>query len=176
MRALMLAAVLSLAGAALAQTSPKAVPFTLIDLRGVGQPIGQVTFEETRWGLLITPELSHLPPGLHGFHVHQQPGCGPREKEGKTEAGLAAGGHFDPDGTKRHRGPYRESGHLGDLPALYVNAQGKADTPVLAPRLKLRDLAGRAIVIHEGGDNYEDSPQPLGGGGARIACAVVERR
>jgi Cu-Zn family superoxide dismutase len=28
-------------------------------------------------------------------------------------------------------------------------------------------------VIHGGGDNYSDSPQPLGGGGARVACGVV---
>jgi Cu-Zn family superoxide dismutase len=30
-------------------------------------------------------------------------------------------------------------------------------------------------MIHEGGDNYADEPKPLGGGGARIACGVVEK-
>ena len=39
--------------------------------------------------------------------------------------------------------------------------------------LKLEALTGRTIMIHEGGDNYSDSPQPLGGGGARIACGVI---
>ncbi len=29
------------------------------------------------------------------------------------------------------------------------------------------------LVIHEGGDNYSDTPKPLGGGGGRIACGVV---
>jgi Cu-Zn family superoxide dismutase len=33
---------------------------------------------------------------------------------------------------------------------------------------------GHAIIIHEGGDNYSDTPKPLGGGGSRIACGVVE--
>jgi superoxide dismutase, Cu-Zn family len=28
-------------------------------------------------------------------------------------------------------------------------------------------------MIHAGGDNYADQPQPLGGGGARIACGVI---
>jgi len=28
-------------------------------------------------------------------------------------------------------------------------------------------------MIHAGGDNYSDSPAPLGGGGARIACGVL---
>ncbi|TMA53165.1 MAG: hypothetical protein E6J75_15750, partial [Deltaproteobacteria bacterium] len=36
--------------------------------------------------------------------------------------------------------------------------------------VKLEDVAGRALVIHEGGDNYSDTPKPLGGGGVRMAC------
>ena len=64
-------------------------------------------------------------------------------------------------------------GHLGDLPALKVDASGKATTPVLAPRLKLAQLSGHSLMIHAGGDNYSDSPEKLGGGGARIACGVM---
>jgi Cu-Zn family superoxide dismutase len=45
---------------------------------------------------------------------------------------------------------------------------------VIARRLKLADVKGRAIMIHAGGDNYSDQPAPLGGGGARIACGVVK--
>jgi len=36
------------------------------------------------------------------------------------------------------------------------------------------DLAGHAVVIYEGGDNFSDQPKPLGGGGGRIACGVVK--
>jgi superoxide dismutase, Cu-Zn family len=28
-------------------------------------------------------------------------------------------------------------------------------------------------MIHAGGDNYSDTPAPLDGGGARIACGVI---
>ena len=66
------------------------------------------------------------------------------------------------------------TGHLGDLPALVVDNTGVATTAVIAPRLKLADIQGRAIMIHAGGDNYSDSPLPLGGGGARIACGVIK--
>jgi len=48
--------------------------------------------------------------------------------------------------------------------------------PVTAPHLKLADLHGHAIVIHAGSDNYADEPKPLGGGGARIACGVVDNQ
>ncbi|TXH61396.1 MAG: superoxide dismutase [Cu-Zn] SodC2, partial [Thiothrix sp.] len=61
-----------------------------------------------------------------------------------------------------------------DLPALYVDSEGKATNPVLAPRLKLADLSGRALMIHAGGDNHSDHPAPLGGGGARMACGVIQ--
>ena len=43
-----------------------------------------------------------------------------------------------------------------------------------APRLKVADLKGKSLMIHAGGDNYSDTPAPLGGGGARAACGVVK--
>ena len=86
--------------------------------------------------------------------------------------GLAAGGHYDPAGSKRHSAPWGD-GHLGDLPALSVDANGNT-SPVLAPRLKMADLKGRALMIHAGGDNYADQPAPLGGGGVRWACGVIQ--
>jgi Cu/Zn superoxide dismutase len=94
--------------------------------------------------------------------------------EGKTMAGFAAGGHWDPDGAKAHKGP-EGSGHRGDLPVLKVKADGTADERLVAPHVKsLDELKGKALMIHEGGDNYADEPKPLGGGGGRIACGVIE--
>jgi Cu-Zn family superoxide dismutase len=145
----------------------------LVNEQGIGQEIGTVTATDSRFGLLLTPKLSDLPPGLHGFHVHDKPDCGHAMKEGKAVAALAAGGHYDPGATGRHEGPYG-NGHLGDLPALYADADGKATLPVLAPRLKVADIEGRSLMIHAGGDNYADTPAPLGGGGARVACGVVK--
>ena len=97
----------------------------------------------------------------------------PEENRAATAAG-AAGGHLDPEGTGRHGAPWGD-GHLGDLPPLYVDADGQAAQPVLAPRLKLADLEGRSVMIHTGGDNFSDQPSKLGGGGSRIACGSVEQ-
>lgn len=148
------------------------VPMNLVDENGVGAPIGTVTASETAYGVVFTPSLSQLPPGLHGFHVHEKPSCAPGEKDGRKVAALGAGPHYDPKGTGKHGLPWGD-GHLGDLPALYVDAEGKASYPVLAPRLKLADLSGRSLMVHAGGDNHADHPQPLGGGGARFACGVI---
>ena len=154
-----------------ARSADVVVTMNRITDQGTAEGIGRVTLSETKQGLLITPVLNGLKPGIHGFHVHEKPDCGPGTKDGTVKAGIAEGGHYDPARTGKHEGPYGE-GHLGDLPALMVDQQGKAATPVLAPRLKLADINGRSLMIHQGGDNYSDKPE-LGGGGAREACGII---
>ena len=165
--------VIVLAFAAVASADEAVVQMNLIDEQGIGKAIGTVTLSDTTTGLKLTPALSGLTPGFHGFHVHDKPDCGPGVKDGKTQAGIAAGGHYDPAGTGKHEGP-EGKGHLGDLPALTVGQDGKSSTSVLAPRLKLSDIKGRSLMIHAGGDNYSDVPAPLGGGGGRVACGVIK--
>lgn len=63
-------------------------------------------------------------------------------------------------------------GHLGDLPALYVDTNGNANLPTLAPRLHVNDLQKLTLMVHANGDNYSDNP-PVGGGGSRIACGLL---
>ena len=149
------------------------IKMQLVNEQGVGKEIGTITASDSKYGLLLTPQLSDLSPGLHGFHVHEKPDCSHAMKEGKALPGLAAGGHYDPAATGKHEGPYG-NGHLGDLPVLYIATDGKATLTVLAPRLKVIDIKGRSLMIHAGGDNYSDIPVSLGGGGARVACGVVK--
>lgn len=156
-----------------AQAAELSVSLQAVDDKGSGGELGQVVISETAYGLVFTPNLAGLPAGLHGFHLHENPSCEPKEKDGKMTAALGAGGHYDPAKTGKHDLPWGE-GHLGDLPALYVDTEGKATNPVLAPRLKMADLSGRALMIHAGGDNHSDHPTPLGGGGARMACGVIK--
>jgi superoxide dismutase, Cu-Zn family len=124
---------------------------------------GTISFKDSPGGLLITPKLHDLPPGPHGFHIHNNPNC--------NNQGAAAGGHLDPQKKHAHQGPYGK-GHLGDLPVIYINAEGQANSPVIAPRLSIADIEKRSVMLHAGGDTYSDIP-PMGGGQARIACGVI---
>ena len=163
---------LTLSGGAFAASTT--VEMNLVTDQSVGQSIGNITLTETDKGLQFTPNLKALPPGEHGFHVLANGSCQPAIKEGKATAAGAAGGHFDPQNTGKHEGP-EGNGHLGDLPVLVVNNDGKATDPVVAPRIKkLSEIEGTALMVHIGGDNMSDHPKPLGGGGDRYACGVIK--
>lgn len=148
------------------------VPMNIVNPDGTVAVAGSIEVEATRYGVMFKPSLKGLPPGIHGFHVHENPSCEYKMQEGKLVPAAAAGGHYDPAKTGKHLGPWGD-GHLGDLPALYVDTTGNASYPVVAPRLKLSDLKGRALMVHLGGDNHADMPAPLGGGGLRLACGVA---
>lgn len=143
------------------------VPLYFVTAPNQGKLAGTVLVTETKYGLLFTPDLHGFKPGTHGFHIHQNPNC--------EQDGMAAGGHLDPSESKKHLGPYNDNGHLGDLPALYVNADGTSTQPVLAPRFHhLDETRSHSLMLHEGGDNYSDTPTQLGGGGTRMLCGIIK--
>ncbi len=169
---IILSASTCLATSALADTT---VQMREVNTQGKAETVGTVTISESPYGLVFSPQLKGLAPGAHGFHVHENPSCDPAEKDGKPIAAGSAGEHFDPAKTGKHGFPWGE-GHLGDLPAMYVDSNGSATNPVLAPRIKkLSEISDRALMVHMGGDNHSDSPKPAGGGGARVACGVISQ-
>ncbi len=139
-----------------------------INEKGEDTLLGRIGIRETPEGIQLSPSLRGLPPGQHGFHLHENPSCEPGEKEGIVQAGLGAGSHYDPDKTGKHLGPAGQ-GHKGDLPMLTVAPDGSAATPVNSARLKSGDLKGRTLIIHGAADNYADQP-----GGSRIACGIIK--
>ncbi len=141
-----------------------------------GKSVGEIKVSQNKYGTLFVPALSGISGGLHGFHIHENASCEPSMKGDVKVLGGGAGGHFDPSKTGKHGFPWTTTNHLGDLPALYIDADGKGEYPVLAPRVKLKHLKGRALMIHVGGDNHSDHPHALGGGGARLICGVVESK
>lgn len=163
------AAVLMLPASAFAESATATI--NAITAEGVGAAIGTAKITDSKDGAVFEVELKGL-SGERGFHVHEKGDCGPGEKDGKKQAGLAAGPHFDPTKAGKHAGPHGE-GHTGDLPKLTLKETGEKIT-VTAPRVKVSDIVGRALVVHEAGDNYADEPAPLGGGKSRVACGVIQ--
>src|ERR1700688_968410 len=159
-----------------ARTQPAVPMFAAYIYDTTGKQLGQALFLDVDNGVQVRVDVTGLPPGAHGMHIHEVGSCNPlRDTQGNATPFGAAGGHFDPQGTAHHLGP-NGPGHAGDLPNLMADPAGHARTTFFVDRLSVRpgptNIVGRAIVIHANEDNYTDTP-PLGGSGPRIACGEI---
>lgn len=133
--------------------------------------IGEAILKQTEEGVEITVEASHLPPGEHGFHIHEKGIC-------EAPAFESSEGHFNPD-DKKHGFDHPEGPHIGDIENLEVKEDGTVDATFINNRVTLnKDEAnslfsekGTALVIHADPDDYYS--QPAGDAGDRIACGVI---
>jgi superoxide dismutase, Cu-Zn family len=171
---LIVLAMTTLALPAVTRANDITVQMNAVNDSGIAESIGVVVISKVAHGVEFRPALFGLSPGEHGFHVHEYASCEPAmDDEGELAAALSAGDHYDPEATQQHDSPLNNKGHKGDLPVLVADASGLANTPVQAARLSMDDLENRTLIVHVGGDNYSDSPEPLGGGGARFACGLI---
>lgn len=140
-----------------------------------GAPAGSAEFKNTPdGGVLMRVELIGLAQGWHGIHLHQVADC----SDG-AEGFKASGGHVDPrdmeHGLLNPAGP-----EPADLPNIYAGADGRATAEIHAgavaldaedAAVRLLDDDGFAVIVHESPDDH--MTQPIGGAGARVACAAV---
>ena len=135
-----------------------------------GSPMGSVTLTQGPNGLLVSVDMTGLPPGWHGFHLHETGSCSPDFS--------AAGGHYSPEGHGHgfmHSSPH----HPGDMPNIHAGPDGKAIADVFNTKAAVGEDAdatifdsdGSAIIVHDKPDGYGESP----GAGDRIACGVITR-
>lgn len=140
-----------------------------------GKPAGTVIFSAVNRGVLVEFDLTGLPPGPHGIHLHVAGNCDP--KTGFTSAGPILG--LGP--VQRKHGFLAEGGPLaGDLPNQFAGADGHLHAQTLINSFALGngkrsifDRDGVAIIVDQRGDDYRS--QPMGESGARIACGVIVR-
>ncbi|WP_233355623.1 superoxide dismutase family protein [Henriciella litoralis] len=153
---------------------PKSIPSMMRatgDLMGVdGNTIGSVNLIEGPNGIAmnVSIEEGSLEPGWHAIHLHQTGDCSDtgEYKASGGHIGKIEGGHglLNPDGPEK-----------GDLPNLYVAADGSVEYETFTNLVAMSDILdddGSAAIIHEGRDDHMS--QPIGGAGARVACAVIE--
>lgn len=156
--------ILSLAcGAAAAPALPSARA-TLTPTVAGGTAQGTAALTEQAEGLRVAIQVLGLSPGEHGIHIHEKGDCG--------EGGNAAGGHFNPAGAPHGFLPKDGAqAHPGDMGNITVQEDGTGTLELTLPGVKLQDVVGRAIILHEKRDDFG---QPTGNAGGRIGCGVIE--
>ncbi len=137
----------------------------------------------------VTVNVSNIPAGYHGIHIHTKGVCDARSTDPSTGSPFfSAGGHFN-------LGSGSHPQHAGDLPALLVSEDGKGVASAVTDRFRVKQLFdsdGSAVVIHAGPDNQAHIPDryrqadgkagpdadtlKTGDSGGRIACGVLEQR
>lgn len=152
-----------------------------------GTDVGSVTWTQGAGTVTVTVAVQGLPPGFHGFHVHQVGEC--------VAPFTSAGPHLNPAGASHPE-------HAADQPVLLVNADGTGSATFTTDRYAVADLVGAAVIVHANPDNYANIPDryqapgpsaspvasappvmvagpdaatlATGDAGKRIACGVIE--
>jgi len=170
MKKLVLCSIILLVAAACASmaTGPAAVA-SLMSTSG-STATGTVNLQQLGDGSVeVTANLRAVPPGVHGFHIHEKGDCG--------DNGNAAGGHFNPSGTP-HGSPNADPHHAGDFGNVTADDNGNVTHRFTTRSITLAEGAnsavGKAIILHANPDDM--TTQPTGNAGARIACGVVTLR
>jgi Cu-Zn family superoxide dismutase len=141
----------------------------MVDAEGRG--LGAVILNENDGEVALAGALIGLPPGEHGFHIHETGTCDP---PGFESAGSHVAPAGNPHGFQAAGGP-----HAGDLWNLVAGPDSIATVEFETSLVSLHggdapllDDDGSALVVHADPDDYVS--QPAGNSGARIACGVIE--
>lgn len=149
-----------------------------------GAEVGTVTLTPEDGATRVEADVDGLEPGFHGFHIHDVGVCDPGAPDGPF---TTANGHYAGEGATH-------GDHDGDMPSLYVNADGNASLTTSLDTFTAEELAagdGAAVMIHIDADNFanvpdrytsseteapgpDDMTNSTGDAGDRAACGVIE--
>lgn len=125
---------------------------------------GIVKFYDTPYGgILIEAEIYGLSnwkedgaSNFYGMHIHEYGDC--------TRPFDKTGDHYNPQGREHPN-------HAGDLLPLMGN-QGYAWSAFYNHRIRLDEIIGKSLVVHNMPDDFKT--QPSGNSGKKIGCGVIE--
>lgn len=168
--AFLLSAPLLLAGCS--TVPPASNVLGIAEMRMVdGRSAGMATLLEVSGAVVMDVEVTGVPSGSKGLHLHTTGLCTPPDFQ-------SAGGHLNPM-NRAHGLASAQGPHLGDLPNLQVEPTGTTRARFDLPGSKVEllpvlfDGDGTSVMIHaEADDNLTD---PSGNSGSRVVCGVLRK-
>ncbi len=159
-----------------------------------GLEIGTVEFTTGDGHTEVVVSLEGAPglDAFHGFHIHANDddtatpgnGSGCIATSDPATSFLSADGHYNPTGATH-------SHHVGDMPVVYVNADGSVETQFRLDGIDPGELNGKVVILHANPDNFANIPlgtgatqytagaeaeaatAKTGNAGDRLACGVI---
>ena len=147
----------------------KRIQFNLKPKSG-SETSGLIIFTEENGSVNLKANIKGLIPGVHAIHIHEKADC-------SSDDGKSSGGHWNP--TFENHGSWgSENGyHRGDIGNFNTNNNGEGsvsfstDLWCLDCKDPIKNIVGKAIIIHQGEDDLIS--QPSGAAGKRISCAGI---
>ncbi|WP_340075060.1 superoxide dismutase family protein [Leptobacterium sp. I13] len=131
---------------------------------------GEVTFSEENGKVTMTATLTGLTEGEHAIHIHEKADC-------SSPDGKSTGGHWNPTFVPHGKWGAAEGYHKGDIGNFTADANGNGSITMTTDEWcigcgdETKDILGRAIIVHQGVDDYVT--QPTGAAGGRVSCGGI---
>lgn len=131
---------------------------------------GTVSFNYKNGAVTMVAEMTGLTEGTHAIHIHEKADC-------SSDDGKSTGGHWNPTAQPHGKWGDDTGYHKGDIGNFEVAADGigkvefNTDQWCIGCGDPNKDISGKAIIVHQGTDDF--TSQPSGAAGARVSCAGI---
>lgn len=131
---------------------------------------GSAVFSQEDNVVTMIAVVGGLTEGTHAIHIHEKADC-------SSADGTSTGGHWNPTNQPHGKWGSPEGFHKGDIGNLTANANGKATITMTTDKWCIgcgdpaKDIIGKAIIVHEGTDDFKT--QPTGAAGGRVSCGGI---
>ncbi|MCH7524491.1 MAG: superoxide dismutase family protein [Bacteroidetes bacterium] len=131
---------------------------------------GTVTFTQEGDIVTMVATISGLSEGTHAIHLHEKADC-------SSDDGKSSGGHWNPTAQPHGKWGAAEGFHKGDIGNFEADADGNGSITFTSDQWCIgcsddtKDILGKAIIVHEGTDDF--TSQPSGAAGTRVSCGGV---
>ncbi|MBW2938172.1 superoxide dismutase family protein [Aureisphaera sp. CAU 1614] len=131
---------------------------------------GKVLITEENGEVTLAASFYGLTPGTHAIHIHEKADCSAAD-------GTSSGGHWNPTFTSHGKWGATEGYHKGDIGNFEADENGQGTITLTTNEWCLgcgdenKDIIGKAIIVHQGADDF--TTQPTGNAGGRVSCGGI---
>lgn len=131
---------------------------------------GNVIFTEEAGVVTMIAVVGGMTEGEHAIHIHEKADC-------SSADGKSTGGHWNPTNQPHGKWGSPDGYHKGDIGNITANANGNGTITMSTDEWCIgcgdpnKDILGKAIIIHEGADDFVT--QPTGNAGGRVSCGGI---
>lgn len=152
------------------KTEPKITLDIALNPKSGSKTTGNVHFEEKNGVVNMIAKVSGLSAGTHAIHIHQKSDC-------SSPDGKSTGGHWNPTAQPHGKWGDATGYHKGDIGNFLIDNEPittvkfSTDQWCIGCGDPTKDILGKAVIIHQGTDDFVS--QPSGAAGSRVSCAGI---